>query len=119
MFDFMHTTARGTAGGTARPTLGKPPAPVPRSCSSCFIWSRSGIGNSFNRNPHPLTDPNARECMMRLRHLHDCLFVNLRRCGEFLCSPDQMATAWSSEIILADRIERGPDECGWQRRTRA
>ena len=49
-------TARGTAaraGRDCRPALGKPPAPVPRSCSSCFIWSRSGIGNSFNRNLAP------------------------------------------------------------------
>jgi hypothetical protein len=28
------------------------------TCSTCFIWSRSGIGNSFNRNlaPHSGTD---------------------------------------------------------------
>ena len=43
----------------ARLALGKPAAPVPRSCSSCFIWSRSGIGNSFNRNLAPAHGPES------------------------------------------------------------
>jgi hypothetical protein len=44
-------------GRRSGPPLGKPPMPVPRSCYSCFIWSRSGIGNSFNRNLAPAHGP--------------------------------------------------------------
>src|SRR5271168_3101195 len=35
------------------------PGAVPASCSTCFIRSRSGIGNSFNNNPHPLKSIDA------------------------------------------------------------
>jgi hypothetical protein len=49
-----------------------------------------------------LTDRNGRQCMMRLRHLHGCLFTNPRRRREFLHSPDPVATAWNSAIISPD-----------------
>jgi len=32
---------------------------MPDPCFPCFIWSRSGVGNSFNRNRNPLTDADA------------------------------------------------------------
>jgi hypothetical protein len=40
------------AGLPDRP-LGNRPRPSRAPCSTCFIWSRSGIGNSFNRNLAP------------------------------------------------------------------
>jgi hypothetical protein len=47
---------RGSAqpvGVVARPALGKPPRRSRVSCLPCFIWSRSGIGNSFDRDLAP------------------------------------------------------------------
>ena len=67
-------------GGIAGPALGKPPAPVPRSLFLLFyqveIRHQATPSITFLA---PLTGRNARECIMRLGHLHDRLFANPRR----------------------------------------
>src|SRR5271169_3712748 len=46
-----------------------------------------------------LTDRNAPRVYDAIAALHDCLFYQSRRRGEFLRSPDQVATAWNSAVI--------------------
>jgi len=43
------------------------------TCSPCFIWSRSGIGNSVNRNLAPAHRCQCLESTMRIWQLHDFL----------------------------------------------
>jgi hypothetical protein len=49
----MVAAAAQPVGGVIRPALDKPPRRSRVSCFPCFIWSRSGIGNSFDRDLAP------------------------------------------------------------------
>ena len=55
------------------PALGNRPRRSRATWSPCFIWSRSGIGNSVNRNLAPAHRCQCLESTMRIWQLHDFL----------------------------------------------
>jgi hypothetical protein len=83
---------RGRPAGLPDRPFANRPRRCRTSCFPCFIWSRSGIGNSFNRNCTRLRVPTPK----RLQYEYgDCVIIYL------------------SNPLQAKRITGGPRDSYW------
>jgi hypothetical protein len=81
----VHLWILACAGMTGRdcPTVRqRTSAPVPNSCSSCFIRSRSGIANSSNDNPAPARDADPYVDIIPIWQFNGCQHHKTRRAIE-------------------------------------